>query len=191
VTPPDSEVLDMPDAAAWHAWLDVHHAARTDAWLRIAKRRSGRLSVTTDDALDVALCFGWIDGQRRSLDESSFLQRYCPRRPKSTWSEVNVAKVAALTAAGRMQPPGLAEVAAAHADGRWEAAYASQRSAQVPPELMSALLADAGAAAVFERLGRSERYTLILPLMKARTPAGRMRALQRVLERLAGSASPG
>ena len=166
------------------SWLAAQHALRAEAWLRIARRHSGIASVTVAEALDVALCYGWIDGQRKAYDGVSFLQRYCPRRPGSTWSKVNVAKVEALFAAGRMQPAGLAEVAAAKADGRWEAAYESQRHATVPPDLAAALAADAPAQAAFERLGRSERYAVILPLLKARTPETRAKTLARAVARL-------
>jgi uncharacterized protein YdeI (YjbR/CyaY-like superfamily) len=180
------EVLDFADAAGWESWLAAQHEARAEAWLRIAKRHSGIVSITTAEALDVALCFGWIDGQRRGLDDSSFLQRYCPRRPRSSWSKVNVAKIEALSAAGRMRPAGLAEVAAAKADGRWEAAYESQRMAVVPPDLAAALAADARAGAAFEQLGKSDRYQMILPLLKARTPETRAKILARAVARLAG-----
>ena len=142
-------------------------------------------ALTIADALDVALCFGWIDGQRRAYDDVSFLQRYSRRRPKSSWSKVNVAKVEALTAAGRMRPPGLAQVAAAKADGRWQAAYESQRNAEVPPDLAAALAANARATAAFERLGRSDRYAVILPLLKARTAETRATLLARAVARLA------
>lgn len=179
------DALDFPDAARWESWLAAQHEVRTEAWLRIAKRRSGIASVTPAEALDVALCFGWIDGQRRAHDDVSFLQRYSPRRPNSSWSKVNVAKVEALMAAGRMQPAGLAEVAAAKADGRWEAAYESQRNATVPPDLTAALAGNARANAAFERLGRSDRYAVILPLLKARTPQTRARILARAVARLA------
>jgi uncharacterized protein YdeI (YjbR/CyaY-like superfamily) len=178
-------VLDFPDAARWESWLAAEHGVRTEAWLRIAKRRSGIASVTPAEALDVALCYGWIDGQRRAHDDVSFLQRFSRRRPGSSWSKVNVAKVEALIAAGRMRPAGLAEVEAAKADGRWEAAYESQRTAAVPPDLAVALAADARANAAFERLGRSDRYAVILPLLKARTPQARAKALARAVARLA------
>jgi uncharacterized protein YdeI (YjbR/CyaY-like superfamily) len=178
------EVLDFPDADAWESWLAVHHAVRTEAWLRIAKRHSGVALLAIGDALDVALCYGWIDGQRKGNDDVSFLQRYSRRRPRSSWSKVNVAKVEALTAAGRMRPAGLAEVAAAKADGRWAAAYESQRTAEVPPDLAAALAGDAGAGAAFERLGRTDRYALILPLLKARTPQARARLLAQTVTRL-------
>lgn len=180
------DLLEFPDAAAWEAWLAGHHAEATEAWLRIAKRGSGIATVPTAEALDVALCWGWIDGQRESLDDLSFQQRYCPRRPRSSWSQVNQALVEALTAAGRMRPPGLAEVAAAQADGRWAAAYASQRTAEVPPDLAAALAANPRAAATFAALGRSERYQVILALLKTRTEAGRTSALTRSIERLEG-----
>ena len=178
------DVLDFPDAARWESWLAAQHAVRAEAWLRIAKRHSGITSVTPAEALDVALCYGWIDGQRRAHDDVSFLQRFSRRRPSSSWSKVNVAKVEALMAAGRMRPAGLAEVAAAKADGRWEAAYESQRTAAVPPDLAAALSGNARANAAFERLGRSDRYAVILPLLKARTPKTRARILARAVARL-------
>lgn len=180
------EWLDFPDADQWHAWLAAEHAVQSEAWLRIAKRHSGISSVTTPEALDVALCYGWIDGQRKSHDDVSFLQRYSRRRPTSSWSKVNVAKVEALMAAGRMRPAGLAEVEAAKADGRWDAAYESQRTAEVPPDLATALEGNVRAKNVFERLGRSDRYAVILPLLKARTPETRARTLARAIARLAG-----
>ena len=179
------DVLDFPDAAGWESWLAAQHGVRAEAWLRIAKRHSGITSVTVTEALDVALCFGWIDGQRKALDDVWFLQRFSRRRPRSSWSKVNVAKFEALVAAGRMQPAGLAEVAAARADGRWEAAYESQRTAAVPPDLATALADDAQANAAFESLGRSDRYAVILPLLKARGPATRARLLARAIARLA------
>jgi uncharacterized protein YdeI (YjbR/CyaY-like superfamily) len=178
-------VLDFPDAARWESWLAAEHEVQGEAWLRIAKRHSGIASATPAEALDVALCYGWIDGQRRAHDDVSFLQRYSRRRPGSSWSKVNVAKVEALTAAGRMRPAGLAEVEAAKADGRWEAAYESQRTAAVPPDLAAALAGNATANTAFERLGRSDRYAVILLLLKARTPETRARILARAVARLA------
>jgi uncharacterized protein YdeI (YjbR/CyaY-like superfamily) len=153
--------------------------------LRIGKRHSEAALITIAEALDVALCFGWIDGQRKAFDEASFLQRYSRRRPKSSWSKVNVAKVDALMAAGLMRSAGLMEVEAAKADGRWEAAYESQRTAGVPSDLTAALASSALAHAAFERLGRSDRYSLILPLLKTRTPETRAKTLARTVTRLA------
>ena len=179
------DVLDFPDAGGWESWLAEQHDVQTEAWLRIGKAHSGIASVTITEALDVALCYGWIDGQRKAHDDVSFLQRYSRRRPGSSWSKVNVGKVEALVEAGRMRPPGLAEVDAAKADGRWEAAYESQRNATVPPDLAAALAGNADANAAFERLGRSDRYAVILPLLKARTPEARAKVLAREVARLA------
>ena len=118
------ETITCDDAAEWDRWLAANYTRQQGVWLQIAKTQSGVPSVTNDEAVDVGLCWGWISGHRKSLDDTYFLQRYSPRRPRSNWSAVNVAKVGALTAAGRMQPPGLAEVEAAKADGRWARASA-------------------------------------------------------------------
>jgi uncharacterized protein YdeI (YjbR/CyaY-like superfamily) len=179
------EILDFPDAAGWESWLAAHHAVQAEAWLRIAKRHSGINTIAIAEALDVALCYGWIDGQRKAHDNVSFLQRYSRRRTISSWSKVNVAKAEALLAAGRVRPPGLAEIAAAKADGRWEAAYESQRAAAAPPDPVAALAANPDASVAFERLGRSDRYAVILPLLKARTPQARAKILVREIARLA------
>jgi uncharacterized protein YdeI (YjbR/CyaY-like superfamily) len=178
------DVLDLPDAAAWEAWLEAHHDTAPEAWLRIAKRGSSLATIAIGDALDGALCFGWIDGQRRGLDDVSFLQRYCPRRARSSWSQVNVEKVARLIEAGRMRPSGLAEVERARADGRWEAAYERQSTAAVPADLAAAVAADPVAAATFESLGKSERYVVFLPILKATTPAARAKAVARAVDGL-------
>jgi uncharacterized protein YdeI (YjbR/CyaY-like superfamily) len=116
------ETIAFEDADAWDRWLAHHHTRGEGVWIKIAKKHSGVASVTSDEAVDVGLCWGWISGHRRALDDTYFLQRYTPRRPKSNWSKVNVAKVEALVAAGRMRPPGQAEVDAAKADGRWDRA---------------------------------------------------------------------
>jgi uncharacterized protein YdeI (YjbR/CyaY-like superfamily) len=120
--PDELDIIICEDAAAWDAWLSANYRLRQGVWLKIAKKHTGVASVTNDEAVDVGLCWGWISGHRKALDETYFLQRYTPRRLGSNWSAVNVAKVEALTAAGRMQPPGLAEVDAAKADGRWDRA---------------------------------------------------------------------
>jgi uncharacterized protein YdeI (YjbR/CyaY-like superfamily) len=175
------ELLAFGDAAQWEAWLAEHCASAAEAWLKIARKGTGQVSVTTAEALDVALCYGWIDSQRRSHDESWFLQRYSPRRRGSSWSRVNVERVEALLAAGRMRAPGLAEVEAAKADGRWDAAYESQRTAAVPPDLAAALAGDEPARAFFESLGRSDRYAVILRLLKARGETARAAELRRMV----------
>jgi len=141
----EAVVIAFRDAAEFEAWLDAHVDLRVGVWLKIAKKGSGVASLTDDEAVDVGLCYGWISGQRKSYDETYYLQKYVPRRPRSRWSQVNVAKVEELIAAGRMRPSGLAEVEAAKADGRWAAAYESQRNATVPPDLAAALAARSSA----------------------------------------------
>ncbi|MCP2349045.1 YdeI/OmpD-associated family protein [Nonomuraea roseoviolacea] len=186
-TPPPSgeEIMTFEDAAQWEAWLAEHHETPGGVWLRIAKKGSGEVSVTRGEALDVALCYGWIDSHTRSCDEASYLQRFSPRRARSVWSKVNVAKVEELVAAGRMRPPGLAAVLAAQADGRWEAAYESPRNATVPEDLAEALERDERAKAFFDTLGKSDRYLVILRLMTARTPRTRAARLGRMIAGLA------
>ncbi|MFD1150953.1 YdeI/OmpD-associated family protein [Saccharothrix hoggarensis] len=179
-----AEIIAFADAAAWEAWLADHHDVAAGVWVKIAKKGSGRASVTIAEALEVALCYGWIDSRRKGCDDDHYLQRYSPRRPTGSWSRVNVEKVEALIAAGRMREPGFAAVRAAQADGRWDAAYQSQRTATVPPDLAAALAADDGARAAFDRLDRTRRYALLLRLMKARTPAARTVQLERVVASL-------
>lgn len=181
------DILEFRDGTAWEAWLEERHAERPEAWLRIAKRQSGLDLITIGDAADGAFCFGWIDGQRRAYDGQSFLQRYCPRRKRSSWSKVNVDKVEGLIADGRMRPAGFAEVEAARADGRWAAAYEPQRTATVPPDLKAALADNLDAQAAFDRLGKSEQYAVMLPLLKTTTPESRAKALAREITVLARS----
>lgn len=184
--PDPSSILTLPDISAWESWLAANHASAAQAWLRIGKKGARLPLIGISDALDGALCWGWIDGQRRGLDDVSFLQRYCPRRPRSAWSQVNVAKVDALIAAGRMRPPGLAQVDAARADGRWDAAYEPQRTAEPPPDLLAALAADSAARAAFDALSRTERYLILMNLAKTRTPESRARFLAGAVGKLAG-----
>ena len=184
------EVLGFRDAAEWESWLVAHQGLETEAWLLIGKRHSGAPLLSIEDALDVALCHGWIDGQRKSHNDVSFLQRYSRRRTTSSWSRINVLKAEALIEAGRMGRAGFAEIEAAKADGRWEAAYESQRTAEVPPDLAAALDGNAAAKAAFEGLGRSERYAVILALLKARTSESRALVLAREIAKLADPAFP-
>ncbi|MGY0236794.1 YdeI/OmpD-associated family protein [Longispora urticae] len=182
--PAGAEVLAFRDRAAFEAWLDEHVDLGVGVWLKLAKAGTGIPSLTSDEAVDVGLCYGWISGQRKSLDDTYYLQKYVPRRPRSRWSQVNVAKVAELEAAGRMRPAGRAEVEAAKADGRWAAAYESQRTATVPPDLAAALAASPGAARAFEALGRTGQYAVLLKLATARTEKGRASQLERALAAL-------
>ncbi|MEU7281772.1 YdeI/OmpD-associated family protein [Streptomyces sp. NPDC045431] len=178
------EIITCADGEAFERWLAAHHTRHEGVWIKVAKKSSGVPSVTSDELVDIGLCYGWISGQRRSLDARYYLQKYVPRRPRSLWSRVNVEKVEALTAAGRMREPGLAEVRKAQADGRWEAAYASQRTATVPPDLTAALDADPGARRAFEALDRTGRYQLILPLLQAATSESRRARLDKALASL-------
>jgi uncharacterized protein YdeI (YjbR/CyaY-like superfamily) len=181
------EALSFADAAQWEAWLAAHHRESDGVWVKVRKKGSKQTAITVAEAGDVALCFGWIDSIRKSFDGDFFLQKYSPRRPGGSWSRVNVDRIAALTAAGRMHPAGLAEVEAARADGRWEAAYESQKNTTVPPDLAAALEADQAARDAFHRLGKTERYLVILPLLKARTPERRAVLLRKAIADLAAA----
>jgi len=179
------EIVSFEDAPGWEAWLADHHDRRAGVWVKIARKNAGKASLTHADALEVALCYGWIDSHRKGLDEGFFLQKYSPRRPRSSWSQINVERVEALNAAGRMQAPGLAEVSAAKADGRWDAAYESQRNVTLPPDLVAALDQNVLARTRFDALGKTQRYAAVLRLLKARGPADRAARLQKVVDALA------
>lgn len=177
-------VLRCPDAAAFEAWMEAEHASAPGVWLEFAKKASGIPTVTYGEALDIALCFGWIDGQTKSVDETWYRQRFTPRRTRSTWSLRNVEKVAELIAAGRMRPAGLAEVERAKADGRWEAAYPSPSRIEVPPDLQAALDADQQAAASFAALDSRNRYAILYRLHDAKRPETRARRLEKFMDML-------
>ncbi len=180
----EADVIVFRDAAAFEAWLDAHVDVQAGVWLKMAKKGSGIPSLTSDEAVDVGLCYGWISGQRKSYDDTYYLQKYVPRRPRSRWSQVNVDKVEELTAAGRMRPSGQAEVDAAKADGRWAAAYESQRNATVPPDLAAALAASPDATKTFEALNKTQQYAVILKLITTRTDSGRAAQLARAIAEL-------
>jgi uncharacterized protein YdeI (YjbR/CyaY-like superfamily) len=182
--PDEAEVIVFRDAAEFEAWLAENVDRNAGVWLKIAKKASGVASLTDDEAVDVGLCYGWSAGQRRALDEVYYLQKYVPRRPRSRWSQVNVRKVEELMAAGRMRPPGLTEVEAAKADGRWDAAYASQKEATVPPDLADALAASPQAASAFESLNKTERYAVILDIVTACSPGTRITHLRKAIAAL-------
>jgi uncharacterized protein YdeI (YjbR/CyaY-like superfamily) len=186
----DPVAIAFRDAAEFVAWLDVHFDLQVGVWLKIAKKGSGVPSLTDDEAVDIGLCYGWISGLRKPYDEVYYLQKYVPRRPRSRWSQVNVAKVEELIAAGRMRPSGLAEVEAAKADGRWAAAYESQRKATVPPDLAAALADRPKAAKAFDALGKTQRYAVILKLVTARTATARAAQLRRAMRALEARGLP-
>ncbi|MEV6097175.1 YdeI/OmpD-associated family protein [Nocardia sp. NPDC051981] len=173
--------VTFPDAAAFDAWLEANHARPEGVWIRMAKKGSGITTLTEDEAVDVGLCWGWISGQRKAFDADYYLQKYVPRRPRSHWSQVNVDKVAHLIAAGRMRAPGLAEVDAARADGRWAAAYPSQANFTVPPDLAAALADRPRARHAFDALDRARQYAIVLELLRARTAKTRASRLDKAL----------
>ncbi|MFF4659304.1 YdeI family protein [Streptomyces sp. NPDC001381] len=179
-----AETIHFPDENALENWLAEHHRNPEGVWLKIAKKGSGIPSVNATQALDVALCYGWIPARRQSHDDTFFLQKLTPRRPRSVWSMVNIRKVEALIEAGRMREPGLAEIRAAQTDGRWDAAYEGQARAEVPAELTAALAERPGAAERFGRLDRTGRYLLMLPLLKAAGEQNRALQLKRILHQL-------
>jgi len=168
------------DPGALEAWLEENHdSSSAGLWLKIAKKGSGKRSVTYAEALELALCFGWIDSQKRGFDEAYFLQRFTPRRPRGRWSKINREKAEALIAAGRMRPAGLTEVEAAKADGRWDAAYAGQRTAEVPADLQRELDARPAAAEFFAGLDGANRYAIVYRLNDAKKPETRERRLRK------------
>lgn len=175
--PTDYPIVLFADRAAFRAWLDEHHATRPGLWLRIAKAASPLRSVTYAGALDVALRFGWIDGQRRGHDADSFLQKFTPRTRRSPWSKRNREHVERLIAGGEMHPAGLAAVEAARADGRWERAYDSPRTATVPADLQAALDASPAAAAFFATLGAASRFAILYRIQTAVRPETRRRRI--------------
>jgi len=162
----------------WEAWLAAHHAGSDGIWLEIAKQGGSVASVSYAEAIEVALCYGWIDGQKAKLDDHRWLQRFTPRRRRSKWSRINREKAEQLIAGGRMQPAGLEEVERAKADGRWDAAYASQSSATVPDDLRRALEANPAAKAFFAELDGANRYAILYRLADAKRPATRARRLE-------------
>ncbi|AOS44260.1 hypothetical protein Verru16b_01321 [Lacunisphaera limnophila] len=159
-TKPELPILAFASPAAFRRWLKANHGTHPGIWLQIAKKDSGIASVTYAEALDEALCYGWIDGQKQSHDQQTFLQKFTRRGPRSTWSKINVGHVARLTQAGRMQPAGQAMVDAAQADGRWTQAYASSRAAEMPADFLAQLAPHARAKAFFESLNAANRYAI-------------------------------
>jgi uncharacterized protein YdeI (YjbR/CyaY-like superfamily) len=171
------QVLELASRDAWAAWLEGDGASAPGAWLRIAKAGAGAETVSYAEALDVALCHGWIDGQKRPLDERFWLQRFTPRTARSRWSKRNRARAEQLMASGEMAPAGLREVERARADGRWDAAYDSHTTATVPPDLQAALDADPAAAAFFAGLSSTNRYAILYRVQEARRPETRARRI--------------
>ena len=188
IVPDPRKIKSFRSEAAFAAWMRRHHARETELWLKIHKKGSGLPTVTNAQALDVALCWGWIDGIRKSFDEHSFLQRYSPRRARSVWSQINRDHVARLTAAGRMTPHGQRQVDAARADGRWDAAYAPMRSVSrttIPEDLRAAIEANSRARKTFRTLGRQNLFSLAFRTNSMKTPAGRAKKIAALVAMLA------
>jgi uncharacterized protein YdeI (YjbR/CyaY-like superfamily) len=171
-------VHTFADAASFEAWLERHHASETEVWIKIHKVGSGLPSITQKEAIDVVLCWGWIDAIRKSFDAQSFLQRYTPRGRRSVWSQVNVDNVARLVADGRMTPHGLAHVEAAQADGRWARAYAAGRALKIPADLQAAIDAEPKARAMLAGLSEQNRFALAFRVHNMKTEAGRRRKIE-------------
>jgi len=175
------EIHAFKTGALWRTWLLKHHAAASGVWLRLYKKASDMPSVTYAEALDEALCFGWIDGQKKSYDEVSFLQKFTPRREKSMWSKQNIAHVARLTKAKRMMPAGVAEVTRAKKDGRWDAAYDKPSEMKVPAYFLQVLRAHPEAHTFFKTLNRANTYAIAWRLHTAKTEAARARRQEKLI----------
>jgi uncharacterized protein YdeI (YjbR/CyaY-like superfamily) len=188
--PTDLPVRAFADQAALEEWLDAEHATAPGLYVRLARKGSGVPSVTYAELVESVLCFGWIDGRSQRLDETSYLQRITPRRPRSVWSQKNVAAVEALTAAGRMRPAGLAQVEAARADGRWERAYAGPATITVPDDLAAALAAEPAAQQAFGALDGRNRYAVLHRVATAATPQTRARRIAALVTMLAEGRRP-
>jgi len=185
ITVDPGKVHEFADEASFSRWLARHHDREAEVWIRIHKVGSGLASITPKQAIDVALCWGWIDAVRKGLDDTSYLQRYTPRRGKSIWSQINVANVARLIGEGRMTPHGLAQVEAAKADGRWDRAYASGKAMKIPDDLQAAIDAEPKAKEMLGRLSEQNRFALAFRVHQMKTQAGRRKKIETFVAMLA------
>jgi uncharacterized protein YdeI (YjbR/CyaY-like superfamily) len=190
MTETGSPTIAFESRAAFRAWLEDHQDDQDGIWLKLAKAGSGIASITYPEAVDIALCFGWIDGLKRPFDESYWLQRFTPRRPRSKWSKINVGKAEALIASGEMTAAGLAEIERAKADGRWAAAYAPQSAAVVPDDLQAALDRNPAAAAHFAQVTRNSRYAILFRIHDAKRADTRARRIAEFVDQLAAGEEP-
>jgi uncharacterized protein YdeI (YjbR/CyaY-like superfamily) len=184
VSADDLPILLFPSPPDFEAWLERNYAGSEGFWMKIAKKGSGEVSISYAEGLELALCFGWIDSQKRGHDEKFFLQRFTPRRPRGRWSRINRDKAEELIAAKAMRPAGMAEVEAAKADGRWEAAYEGARTAKVPEDLQRELDANQAAREFFASLDSSNRYAIVYRLNDAKKPETRERRLRKFVAML-------
>jgi uncharacterized protein YdeI (YjbR/CyaY-like superfamily) len=177
-------ILSFPTSKSWEEWLGKHHGDSKGLWLRIAKKGAETATVSYAEALDAALCYGWIDGQKAALDETYWLQKFTPRGPRSPWSKVNREKALALIENGRVKPAGLAAIEKAQADGRWEAAYESQSKASVPEDLQRELDRNPAAAELFAALESYNRYAILYRVQEAKRPETRARRIEKFIAML-------
>jgi uncharacterized protein YdeI (YjbR/CyaY-like superfamily) len=180
----EQETLSFATKAAWRSWLAANHAKSDGVWLKFAKKAAGERTLTYAEAVEAALCYGWIDGQSKSLGATHYTQRFTPRRARSLWSKINRAKAEALIAAGEMKPAGLREVERAKSDGRWERAYAAPKAATVPEDLAAALARSRKASAFFASLDSRNRYAILHRLETAAKPETRARRLEKFVAML-------
>lgn len=178
-------IISFATPQDWEAWLQEHHIGSEGIWLKIAKKETGISSVSYAEALEGALCYGWIDGQKASFDEQFWLQKFTPRRPKSMWSKVNCEKATALIAEGRMQPEGLRQVQLAQADGRWDQAYASQSKVTIPEDFQSELDKNPEAREFFQTLNSANRYAVLYRIHTAKKAETRAARIQKLIAMLA------
>lgn len=183
-------VREFVDADAFYTWLGEHHASEDEVWIKIHKLATGLPSITPKEAIDVVLCWGWIDGLRKGFDDRSYLQRYTPRRAKSIWSRINVDNVARLIAEGRMTEHGLKEVEAAKADGRWARAYGGSRDMAIPDDLQAAIDAEPKAKEMLGRLSAQNRFALAFRTHNMKTEAGRKKKIADLVEMLKRGETP-
>jgi uncharacterized protein YdeI (YjbR/CyaY-like superfamily) len=179
------DILTFKSPKAWEAWLKANHASSNGVWLCLQKKGSAESSPTYSEALDVALCYGWIDGQKNSRDESSWLQKFTPRRPRSGWSKKNTEHAERLIKAGKMKAAGLAEIEAAKKDGRWKAAYDSPKNATIPEDFLKELSRNKRAEAFFKSLNKTNLYAISYRLQTAKTPETRERRMKMILAMMA------
>lgn len=183
-TPTEQPTLAFESAELFESWLEQNHCESTGIWLKIFKKGSGKPTVTYAEALDVALCFGWIDGQKKSFDEHSWIQKFCPRRPKSIWSKINIGHVERLSNQGKMRPAGLEAVEKAKADGRWEQAYDSPSNMTIPEEFLQELRKNKNAEAFFKQLNKSNLYAIGFRLQTAKKQETKDKRTKEIMEML-------
>jgi len=181
---PEQPILSFENAGAFRQWLALHHAAHPGIWMRLAKKGSGIASVTYAEALDEALCFGWIDGQKKSFDQNEYLQKFTRRGPRSIWSQINTGHIERLTREARMQAAGLAAVEAAKADGRWDAAYQPFSAAAMPQDFLAALGKHKAARTFFESLNKSNTYAIVFRVTTAKKPETRAKRIASIIAML-------